>query len=137
MKSILNSLSRLDRPVATVAIGGINLSNVQRVLYQSAGTAKQLDGVAVVSAIMAADDPKSGTEEFRKVMAIPPRFVTRQHISPRENEAQKLVADVPGVVQKVVNVHPIVHSMINFVVANFVANVAIAAYVFFLSPPPF
>ncbi|OKL61180.1 hypothetical protein UA08_03603 [Talaromyces atroroseus] len=124
-KIILDSLSRLDRSVSTVAIGGINLSNVQRVLYQSAGqSGKQLDGVAVVSAIMAADDPKSAAEEIKKIMAVPPPFATRQLSSPRESE---LATDVPGVVQQVVTAHPIVHSMINFVVANFVANVAIAA----------
>jgi thiamine-phosphate diphosphorylase / hydroxyethylthiazole kinase len=101
---------------------------VQRVLYQSVGqSGKQLDGVAVVSAIMSAEDPKSAAEGFRKIIAVPPPFVTSLPTS-----ATDLAVYVPGIVQKVVTAHPIVHSMINFVVANFVANVAIAAYV----PPP-
>uniref|UniRef100_A0A093XQ38 hydroxyethylthiazole kinase n=2 Tax=Talaromyces marneffei PM1 TaxID=1077442 RepID=A0A093XQ38_TALMA len=77
---------------------------------------------------MAADDPKSVAEQFRNAIATPPVFVTR---SPDESSAavdvNALAAAVPEVVQKVVKFHPIVHSMINFVVANFVANVAISA----------
>lgn len=130
VKTILDSISHLNRTVGTVGIGGINLSNVQRVLYQSAATNKALDGVAVVSAIMAADDPKSVAEQFKHVIATPPAFITRSPETSSAVDVNALAATVPEVVQKVVKFHPIVHSMINFVVANFVANVAISAYVF-------
>ena len=93
---------------------------------------KALDGVAVVSAIMAADDPKSVAQQLKKTIATPPAFATR---SPDNrslaDDVSVLAAAVPEVVQKVVKEHPIVHSMINFVVANFVANVAISAYASF------
>src|SRR3569833_3383436 len=46
--------SDYSRSVPAVCIGGINASNVQRVLYQSSTAAKSLAGVAVVSAVMAA-----------------------------------------------------------------------------------
>lgn len=129
VKAILDSISRLNRTVGTVGIGGINLSNVQRVLYQSAAANKALDGVAVVSAIMAADDPKGVAEQFKKTIATLPAFVTRGPEASAAGDVTALAAAVPEVVQKVVKFHPIVHSMINFVVANFVANVAISAYI--------
>jgi thiamine-phosphate diphosphorylase/hydroxyethylthiazole kinase len=84
---------------------------------------------------MAADDPKSVAEQFKHVIATPPAFVIRSPAEPSSAvDVNALAAAVPEVVQQVVKFHPIVHSMINFVVANFVANVAISAYVFH---PPF
>lgn len=77
---------------------------------------------------MAADDPKTVAEQFKKAIATPPTFVTRSPETSTAGDVSVLAAAVPKVVQKVVKFHPIVHSMINFVVANFVANVAISAY---------
>lgn len=111
--------------MATVAIGGINHSNVQRVIYQSESPNKGLDGVAIVSAIMAADEPKAAAEELVKLIKNPPPFARIPH-TPRTNEAEALLQEVPGIVRKMVEVHPLVHNMINFVVANFVANVALS-----------
>ncbi|KAH8696072.1 putative thiamine-phosphate pyrophosphorylase [Talaromyces proteolyticus] len=126
VKTILDTLSRLDRQVATVAIGGINTTNVHRVIYQSAAPAKSLDGVAIVSAIVAAENPKAVAEKLNGLIATPPSFAMKP-LAPRNNEVEALLADVPKVVQQVVTVHPLVHNMINYVVANFAANVALAA----------
>lgn len=123
-QAILNGIG--DRsPVGTVAIGGINHSNVQRVLYQSQSPKKRLDGVAIVSAIMAADDPKAAAEELARLIKSPPPFALTPKAS-RANEAEALLQEVPHIVRKMVEVHPLVHNMINFVVANFVANVALS-----------
>lgn len=111
--------------VGTVAIGGINRSNVQRVIYQAQSPKKGLDGVAIVSAIMAAEDPKAATEELVKLIKSPPSFALTPRPS-RANEAEALLQEVPQIVRKMVEVHPLVHNMINFVVANFVANVALS-----------
>jgi thiamine-phosphate diphosphorylase/hydroxyethylthiazole kinase len=108
-----------------VAIGGINHTNVQRVLYQSKAPKKGLDGVAIVSAIVAADDPKASAEEFTKLIKSTPPFALDSK-APRTNEAEALLAEVPQIVRKMVEVHPLVHNMINFVVSNFVANVALS-----------
>lgn len=116
------------RPVGTVSIGGINLANVQRVLYQSQAGRKGLDGVAIVSAIISADDPKAAAAEFAKRIKSPPPFATVPRAL-RANEAKLLIEEVPQIVRKVVEAHPLVHSMINYVVANFVANVVLAMYV--------
>ncbi|KAJ5669052.1 hypothetical protein N7462_010122 [Penicillium macrosclerotiorum] len=122
-QAILSEIS--DSSVGTVSIGGINHANVQRVIYQSKSPKKALDGVAIVSAIMAADDPKASAEKFAQLIKSPPPFVLTAQ-TPRANEAEALLQEVPAIVRKMVEVHPLVHNMINFVVANFVANVALS-----------
>ena len=122
-QTVLDAIS--DATVGTVSIGGINHANVQRVIYQSQSPKKGLDGVAIVSAIMAADDPKAAAEELSKLIKSPPLFALTP-ISPRTNEAEALLHEVPQIVRKMVEAHPLVHNMINFVVANFVANVALS-----------
>ncbi|KAJ5087879.1 hypothetical protein N7456_011495 [Penicillium angulare] len=122
-QAILSAIS--DSSVGTVAIGGINHSNVQRVLYQSQSPKKALDGVAIVSAIVAADEPKASAEQFAKLINSPAPFALTTQ-APRANEAEALLHEVPQIVRKMVEVHPLVHNMINFVVANFVANVALS-----------
>lgn len=125
VQAILDSITETGRDVGTVAIGGISLPNVQRVLYQSQASGKRLDGVAIVSAIMAADYPRAAAAEFAKRIRAPAPFATIPK-APRANEATSLLQEVPQVVQKMVQAHPLVHNMINYVVANFVANVALA-----------
>lgn len=110
----------------TVSIGGINHSNVQRVIYQSQSPTKGLDGVAIVSGIIAADDPKASAEEFLRLIKSPPRFALVPPTLQRRGDAGILVRNVPEFVSDMVNDHPLVHNMINFVVANFVANVALS-----------
>jgi thiamine-phosphate diphosphorylase/hydroxyethylthiazole kinase len=126
----LNEIS--DSSVGTVAIGGINHSNVQRVLYQSRSPAKGLDGVAIVSAIVGAEDPKASAEKFTELIKNTPLFALTPQPS-RANEVEALLQDVPAIVRKMTEAHPLVHNMINFVVANFVANVALSMYVFLFS----
>lgn len=100
---------------------------MQRVIYQSQSATKGLDGVAIVSAIMAADDPKAAAEEFaNRITTLPPFALQPPKI--REREVSALLDEVPKIVQKMVLAHPLVHNMINYVVANFAANVALALY---------
>ncbi|KAL4966316.1 bifunctional hydroxyethylthiazole kinase/thiamine-phosphate diphosphorylase [Aspergillus stella-maris] len=122
-QAILESIAESGRSVGTVCIGGINLSTVQRVLYQSASPNKKFDGAAIVSGIMAADDPKAAAAELAQHIATPPPFVRK---SETVRDTAALIDTVPQIVQKMVEVHPLVHNMINFVVANFVANVTLA-----------
>ncbi|BCS02594.1 bifunctional hydroxyethylthiazole kinase/thiamine-phosphate diphosphorylase [Aspergillus luchuensis] len=124
-QAILEAISESGRNVGTVSIGGINASNVQRVLYQSRAPHKALDGVAIVSAIMAADDPKAAAAEFVKLVSSPPPFVRSEAVTPAR-DTSALLEQVPQVVQEVVKGHPLVHNMINYVVANFVANIALS-----------
>ena len=123
VKNILHRLSVMDAKVPTVAIGGLNLSNVERVMFQSKSTIKKLDGVAVVSAIVAAEDPKSAAAALRKAIDNIPKTM-----SPRANENHSLAIilnQIPGIVARLGRVSPLCHNMTNLVVQNFAANVAL------------
>jgi len=116
------------RDVPTVAIGGINLNNIYYVMHQSVSPAsparKHLAGVAVVSAIMAADDACDRSEHLRKLVDEVPPFAERQNgqfiagVDFNEN----LVAILANVVRSC----PVVHHITNNVVKNFSANVTLA-----------
>ncbi|KAK2874956.1 hypothetical protein FQN49_001905 [Arthroderma sp. PD_2] len=125
VKRILKCVSSISSKVGTVAIGGITLSNAQRVIYQSQATTKALEGIAVVSAIMAADNPEAVAASFIRAVSRNPPFATFP-ITPRENEESLLLNSVDALFKKVATVHPLCHNMINYVVANFAANIALA-----------
>ncbi|KAK5714347.1 thiamine biosynthetic bifunctional enzyme [Elasticomyces elasticus] len=110
--------------VRTVAIGGINAGNAQRIMYQCAATEKQLDGVAVVSAIMASDDPKTATQNLRKLVSQPPPFASST--SKKQLTRNDIVAKLPGIIKRMAERKPLCHNMTNLVVQNFAANVALA-----------
>ncbi|KAI1938519.1 thiamine biosynthetic bifunctional enzyme [Ophidiomyces ophidiicola] len=124
VRNILEYLSRLPRKIGTVAIGGINLRNVQRVIYQSQALMKGLDGVAVVSAIIASSDPYKAAIAFKKAVVKSPSFATIPR-EPREDEIGYLLDNAVKMVHKVAVQTPLCHSMINYVVANFAANIAL------------
>jgi len=123
-KAILKAISAMDRKVSTVAIGGINASNVQRVMYQSKSTFKGLDGIAVVSAIIAAEDPKQAAADLRRLIGNPPAFA-KGIVGSRAN-LETLLKEVPEIVRDVGVRTPLCHNMTNLVVQNFAANVALA-----------
>lgn len=54
-----------------VAIGGINHTNAARVLYESTVEEQRLDGIAVVSCIMANDDAAESTKRLSKIVQEP------------------------------------------------------------------
>jgi len=74
---------------------------------------------------MAAKDPEHATQDFTKLMRQTPPFMNTP-IPVRPNEIQILEVQVPLIVEKMVKSHPLVHNMINYVVANFAANIALA-----------
>ncbi|GAB0133224.1 hypothetical protein EsDP_00001636 [Epichloe bromicola] len=89
----------------TVCIGGVNASNASTVLSQSASPQKSLDGIAVVSAIIAADDPAAASRHLL---------------------SQVICAKIPHVIAAVGDKTPLSHNMTNLVVQNFAANVALS-----------
>ena len=123
VKIILHRLSMMDAKIPTVAIGGLNLSNVQRVMFQSKAPNKGLDGVAVVSAIMAAEDPESAAAALRQAIdTVPKTMIPRA----KENHSLTiLLKQVPHIVAVLGLVSPLCHNMTNLVVQNFAANVAL------------
>ncbi|KAK1970347.1 TMP-TENI-domain-containing protein [Colletotrichum sublineola] len=130
----LASAGHLPR-VKTVCIGGLKPSNIQRVLYQSAPSppsGPSLDGVALVSAIVAAPDPESESRRLLELVRTSPSY--RQIISPSSSssggapsaDVGSLLGRVPDVIRAVASASPLSHNMTNLVVQNFAANVALA-----------
>lgn len=114
-------------PVSTVCIGGVNASNLQRVIYQSKAENKGLDGIALVSAIVSAQDPQSASKNLLRLIKTPPPFAIpfpedmgQLHINTVLDEI------VPGVIAQIGKINPLSHNMTNLVVQNFAANVALA-----------
>ncbi|KAL7626842.1 thiamine biosynthetic bifunctional enzyme [Parahypoxylon ruwenzoriense] len=136
LQEILRLIAAEKWPVKTVCIGGINASNVSRVVWQSTVKGKSLDGVAVVSAIMAAQDPEAASEELLRLVKSPPAFVktavTLQQQEEeldwerREEAVDKILALVPDIIKAVDSKKPLSHNMTNLVVQNFAANVALS-----------
>ncbi|KAK1240671.1 hypothetical protein MKX07_006104 [Trichoderma sp. CBMAI-0711] len=109
IRSILQALSSSSAghaSIPTVCIGGINARNATAVLLESsAAPQKSLDGIAVVSALVAADDPAAAARDLL---------------------AKVVTGRVPDVLRAVAETTPLSHNMTNLVVQNFAANVALA-----------
>ncbi|KAI8671490.1 hypothetical protein NCS57_00624400 [Fusarium keratoplasticum] len=105
VREILSALAAAGHgAVPTVCIGGVNGSNAGSVLTAARSPTKALDGVAVVSAIIAAPDPAAASRHLL---------------------SQVITAKIPEVVGAVANSTPLTHNMTNLVVQNFAANVAL------------
>ncbi|KAK4540201.1 hypothetical protein LTR36_009699 [Oleoguttula mirabilis] len=124
VQHILAELHKAGHDVKTVCIGGINASNTQRVLYQCAAPQKQLDGVAVVSAIMASSEPKQAATHLRKLVSQPPPFASTA-AKPQLSRAE-IITKAPSIIKRMAEKKPLCHNMTNLVVQNFAANVALA-----------
>ena len=117
-----------EKSIPCVAIGSINCWNVQRVLHQSAAGTNGLNGVAVVSAIVASSEPETAARYLLEcIKSAPTSFYTsvppsRQMIT----NLKDLLSQVPSVIQKHVSSNVLCHNMTNTVVQNFVANVCLA-----------
>ncbi|KAH7348618.1 Hydroxyethylthiazole kinase family-domain-containing protein [Rhexocercosporidium sp. MPI-PUGE-AT-0058] len=126
-KEILSAIAEVGKDVRTVSIGGINASTLQRVLYQSSAPSKKLDGVAVVSAIIAANDPKKAATELLDLVNTPPPFAVESLANTsKPTSASELIKQIPNITKEVGSKTPLSHNMTNLVVQNFAANVALA-----------
>ncbi|RMZ74804.1 hypothetical protein DV737_g5727, partial [Chaetothyriales sp. CBS 132003] len=116
------------KSVPCVAIGSINASNVQRVLHQSALGENRLNGVAIVSAIMASSDPQRAARELKNAITATREKVDLVHAPAVEPLASvsEMVAKVPSIVKAHATSSVLCHNMTNTVVQNFVANVCLA-----------
>lgn len=123
VRNVLHRLSTMDQAIPTVAIGGLNIPNVRRVMFQSKSPRKGLDGVAIVSAIMAAEDPKAAAAALLKAIKGVP---TTMSLKAKENQSvETLLSQVPNIVKELGAKSPLCHNMTNLVVQNFAANVAL------------
>ncbi|KAK9377480.1 Hydroxyethylthiazole kinase family-domain-containing protein [Lipomyces chichibuensis] len=118
-RKVLSYLSSVSRYVSTVAIGSLNLKTVRNVVHLSAVPGRRLDGIAVVSAIIAAKDPTAVSKELLSLVRDPPYWMS---VIPNR-DVSSVLAEVPTVISKVRTETPFVHNIINRVATNFAANV--------------
>ncbi|VEU23693.1 DEKNAAC104948 [Brettanomyces naardenensis] len=109
---LLRAIYEKGSDMKTCLIGGINQSNVSRVRYQSGIPQKRLDGVAVVSAIMAQNDAFKAAKDLVTGWNSTPQWCTV--IGGKRPEISGLLN------------HPLIHHITNNVVKNFSANVTLA-----------
>jgi thiamine-phosphate diphosphorylase / hydroxyethylthiazole kinase len=130
VRDVLRVLKGSSKPIKSVAIGGINHSNIQfvrqscQIVDYDTGNDISLDGVAVVSAIMSSEDAVGATKELCELWATPhsvfPRRIDRDPIPTLADEACSVIC-------KIGQISPLVHHITNAVVKNFSANITIAA----------
>ncbi|KAI4214697.1 MAG: hypothetical protein LQ351_002770 [Letrouitia transgressa] len=119
-----------EKHIPCVAIGGLNASNIQRFFFQSQFKAKEtnncvvIDGVAVVSAIIAAEDPKAAARELQTLLKQPPPFASQGRTSTKSTDVS--IENIPQVLDELSRQSPLCHNMTNLVVQNFAASVATA-----------
>ncbi|KAK5078802.1 thiamine biosynthetic bifunctional enzyme [Lithohypha guttulata] len=114
--------------VGCVAIGSINATNVQRVLHQSTARGNRLNGVAVVSAIVAASNPKDAATELAKLVksAYDTFYVSTPPNVQAATTTDTILRQIPAIIEKHVASSVLSHNMTNTVVQNFAANVCLA-----------
>lgn len=81
--------------------------------------------MAIVSAIIAAEDPRKASEELLALIRSPPPFATPAS-SQKKVDVEQLIQQVPNVIKTVAQKTPLSHNMTNLVVQNIAANVALA-----------
>ncbi|KAI0199605.1 Hydroxyethylthiazole kinase family-domain-containing protein [Astrocystis sublimbata] len=124
LQQILAQMAQMKSTVKTVCIGGINASNVSRVMWQSSVPEKKLDGVAVVSAIMAAVDPEASARQLGQLVTALPPFA--KHVGMTKiTQSTPPTELAPEIIKAVARLKPLSHNMTNLVVQNFAANVAL------------
>jgi thiamine-phosphate diphosphorylase / hydroxyethylthiazole kinase len=119
LRQILKSVA--NYPVKTVAIGGLNASNVGRVRYQSSvrETRVSIDGVAVVSALMSADSPRKAASQLKQAFQDTPIFITQPTWKPTSNlKATDIRSEIIKILTTVQQETPLVHHLTNNVLLH-------------------
>ncbi|KAG8904491.1 hypothetical protein FRB99_001667 [Tulasnella sp. 403] len=130
---ILSALE--DTPVKAVVIGGITSVNLLRTLHGAVSpNGKHVDGIAVISEIVAAPDPKAAAGHLREILRSffnagtsgpsPPLLIPTQATPGITPETLRTASgDLLAVVRKYA---PMVHQLTNDVVVNQSANATLA-----------
>ena len=80
-------------------------------MFQSKAPFRALDGVAVVSAIMSADDPKKAAGDLCSLLQRPPAFVVDRKGESLIEDPQELVANVSQISKRVIQTGPLSQSV--------------------------
>ena len=119
MREILGAIADAGHKTRTVCIGGVNESNLQRIVFQCAAAKKSLDGVAIVSAIMAAQNPEAAAKKLLDLVRSPPAF--QVDIRGKDSDiadVQSVINLAPSVLQRVHEATPLSHNMTNIVTCS-------------------
>ncbi|KAG1451076.1 hypothetical protein G6F56_008177 [Rhizopus delemar] len=129
VQRILTSMTSLkDKMIPSVAIGGINASNASDLLEGSKtlGTEKirpcSLDGLAIVSAIMAAEDAKKASADLSMIV----QGFYKSTSSIDYNTKTNVLRHAVDIIRSVKISNPMVHHITNHVVINDNANATLA-----------
>lgn len=108
----------------TVGIGGLHPDCIERVIYQcnSSNGKRSIDGIALVSDIMASPDASTSTTILRKLI----RGTNFKYVNFQLTPSDVTASNVKNVISQVKNSRPLVHHMTNKVHQNFGANVTLA-----------
>lgn len=132
IRKILHYLDQENDPsrnIKTVCIGGVNGSNIRLIhqrLYAPSSVSqkpKTIDGVAVVSAIIAAKQVQTATEYLRLLISESIHSIAPAPESPDMPSLFQIATEATRAVH---NKSPLSHNMTNLVVQNFAASVALA-----------
>ncbi|KAF9453639.1 thiamine biosynthetic bifunctional enzyme Thi4 [Macrolepiota fuliginosa MF-IS2] len=111
--------------IKAVAIGGIKASNLLRTLHGCVSSSEHaLDGVAVVSEIVASQTPKPATEKLARIFRA---FKAEFSLTPTAAPTTDVILERVGkLMEKVRGLGPLVHQITNNVVATQSANITLA-----------
>ncbi|QLG71062.1 hypothetical protein HG535_0B01000 [Zygotorulaspora mrakii] len=127
-QGVIGILNALETSKATwcrtVAIGGLHPVNIERVLYQCVSTSgkRSLDGISVVSDIMAAADAAAATVNLHTLL----RKKTFQFVDLYLGNGELKPEGLKNVIEQVKQNRPLVQHITNKVHQNFGANVTLA-----------
>ncbi|KAG6837001.1 hypothetical protein H0H93_016461 [Arthromyces matolae] len=121
--SMLEILDGSD--IKAVAIGGIKSTNLLRTLHGSVSrTGHALDGVAIVSEIMASENPRQAAETLSKISKSFTSSLPQSLSSP--TTADIILERVSQLMSVVRDINPLVHQITNTVVATQSANITLS-----------
>ena len=116
LREIIQFAASQSPPVKTVAIGGLNQSNIARVMYQSATPSENatLNGVAIVSALMSADNPREAAANLKSLFKNAPTFDVHQDWKPEPDlNATSIGSEITRILMEVQKETPLVHHLTN------------------------
>ncbi|KAJ6593867.1 TMP-TENI-domain-containing protein [Mycena capillaripes] len=111
-----------------VAIGGIKSTNLARLMHGSVSkTNHGLDGVAVVSDIVASADPEKAARKLKSIfVACKEATLSLQKYSLSSRNRDDILDKAVAIMDGVRNLTPLVHQITNVVVSNQSANITLA-----------
>lgn len=107
--------SRPKVNVPVVCIGGLNASNIYQVMYRGNHAANALSGVAVVSAIVAAEDPQAAARHLKSLVGLSQGLVLQRMGKTHFSTRQELLELVPKAIKMLHEKKPLSHNMTNLV----------------------